>query len=221
MKLKIHYPRILLALLMMIGAITATAVLSAEQGREPEAHPVLLTKAPTKPPLAEVQKVEAVEIVRKSGIVEKFNGNQAWIPVRLGRANLPHSWGVAFEAEWEEPADHSGPWSILQCSYTRRVAGKVDWNGFTVLALTVDTTNEAVVGYAAMDDSKDEATPVMGTAHLDAVVKVYDMESGELLIEERARDLYPPYMNCALPGLYIGTEIGTSKSAAPVNEGVI
>ena len=77
------------------------------------------------------------------------------------------------------------------------------------------------MGYAAMDDSKDEATPVMGTAHLDAVVKVYDMESGELLIEERARDLYPPYMNCALPGLYIGTEIGTSKSAAPVNEGVI
>ena len=52
MKLKIHYPRILLVLLM-IGAITATAVLSAEQGREPEAHPVLLTKAPTKLPLTE------------------------------------------------------------------------------------------------------------------------------------------------------------------------
>ena len=61
-----------MVLLMKIGAITATAVLSAEQGREPEGHPVLLTKAPTKPPLTEEQKAEAVEIVRKSGIVEKF-----------------------------------------------------------------------------------------------------------------------------------------------------
>ncbi len=203
MKLRIHHPRILLVLLMMIGAITATAVLSAEQGREPEAHPVRLTKAPTKPPLTEEQKAEAVEIVRKSGIVEKFNGNQSWIPVKFGRAKLPTSWGVGFSAEWEEPADHLGPWSILQCSLTRRVAATVDWSGFTVLALTVDTTNEAVVGYAAMDNSKDEATPVMGTEHLDAVVKVYDMETGELLIEEKARDLPTIYELCPPGTLYL------------------
>ena len=64
---KIHHPRILLVLLLVVGLIGGTvAVVANQQDSDVKAMPLPI---PTPGPLDEAAKQAAVDIVRQSGVV--------------------------------------------------------------------------------------------------------------------------------------------------------
>ena len=66
MKLQIHHPRILLVLLMMIGDLTTSALLLADQGEELPTESVRIPMAPISTTLSKQEEQDAVNIVKAS-----------------------------------------------------------------------------------------------------------------------------------------------------------
>ena len=66
---KIHHPRILLALLMVIGLIGGTVAVFATQQ---DAQPLPI---PTPLPLGEADEQAAVAVLRESGVVDRIAGS--------------------------------------------------------------------------------------------------------------------------------------------------
>lgn len=74
MKLQIHHPRILLVLLMMIGDLTTSALLLADQGEELPTESARIPMAPISTTLSKQEEQDAVNIVKASRVVESVNG---------------------------------------------------------------------------------------------------------------------------------------------------
>ena len=101
MKLKIHHPRILVVLLLMIGALSSTAILLAPQGEEFPTRSLPLPTAPTPPPLSEQDREDAIAIVKKSGAVESINKGQDWEPENIYHSKIAGTEGVRFRSNVE------------------------------------------------------------------------------------------------------------------------
>ena len=114
MQFKIHHPRILLVLLMVIGAVTASAVLLADRGGSEPVRSVEIPAAPLKPP-TEKQKQDAIDIAKAYGIVEQINGGQDWTVEHIFWTAVARTQAISFEAKWEKPVKHEGPWSLVKC----------------------------------------------------------------------------------------------------------
>ncbi len=203
MQFKIHHPRILLVLLMVIGAVTASAVLLADRGGSEPVRSVEIPAAPLKPP-TEKQKQDAIDIAKASGIVEQINGGQDWTVEHIYWVELAGTEAIGFEIKWQEPVDSQGPWTLFHCTGTRKVVTPVDWSGITRLTVYVDMNSQSVAGHAVMSDENDKHQPVMGSGHLDSVAKVYDIESGEILYDGLFKDFTSSLRQMCPPGTYDG-----------------
>ena len=110
---------------------------------------------------------------------------------------------ISFEAKWEEPVDHEGPWSLIKCKGTRKLVSPIEWSGVTRVEVIVDINNRTVTGLAVTAEP-DEDAPVMGSGHLGSVARLYDVESGDIVFEGRGSDLPLPEDFCPVGTHYQG-----------------
>ena len=185
---KIHHPRILLALLMVIGLIGGTvAVFATQQDAQPLPIPPPL-------PLGEADEQAAVAVLRESGVVDRIAGSQAWSASDFYRRPS----GVYLMATWEQPVAYSGPWlDGDNCQGTRALEFSSTWTGITQLAIIVDVENAAVVHYVPhgprranpAQEAPQRPNPIKGSdARPEDQVKVHDLESRTVIYEGPGKD---------------------------------
>ena len=191
----IHHPRILLALLLVIGLIGGTVAILANQ-QDSDGRPVPLP-IPTPGPLVEADKQAAVDIVRQSGVVERIADNQSWSasdfyrrPVGQGR--------IYFIATWEQPVEYAGPWlDGDNCQGTRAIEFSSTWTGITQLNIIVHVENAEVVHYTPHEPGRvnpsQEAPQRPNPKRASGLdpedpVTVYDLESQRVIYEGPMKD---------------------------------
>ena len=143
------------------------------------------------PYLTDEEEQNAAAIVRESGVVEQINNGQDWEADFQGsrRANsLAGTRGVRVEVVWKDPVDSAGPWALVHCGGTRKVAHKQLWSQITRLVTWVDLEGRSVVGYGVTSEREDIPQPTMGPINWFSWLKVYDVESGDLLM------VAPPFL---------------------------
>ena len=94
MKLKIHHPRILVALLLVIGAVASAAILLADQREEVPTNSLSIPTAPISTTLSKQDQEDAISIVKTSGVVESINGGQGWEPELVSRTKIAGREGI-------------------------------------------------------------------------------------------------------------------------------
>ncbi len=182
MKLKVRYVYVLAALLVVIGAVTATTALLADPGGWPPMRKVDTPQAPPQTPLTEQEKQDAVDIVSAAGVVKGINGDQEWKHEYIFRATIAGTNGIRLEAVWEKPIDSSGPWWLVQCQGTRKIMSTRQWSGVIRLMLWVDMDRRSVVGYVPFSRPEEES-PVVGPASEGKTAAVYDVETNEVIYD--------------------------------------
>ncbi len=182
MKLQLRHPKILLALLIAIAAVTAVGLLFASGGDDKE---ITFTPVPVErsiPVVSEESLQEALAIAKTSGVVESISGGQKWTYDFVSVARVGGAEAVSFDVQWEEPVASSGPWSLVWCKNTRKLITPARWTNVTRLEVIVDVENDEVVAYAPMGHLDNQ--PVLETdSHRDGAAKVYDTASGALVFE--------------------------------------
>ena len=137
------------------------------------------------PYLTDEEEQNAAAIVRESGVVERINNGQDWeADFRVSRRanSLAGTRGVRVEVVWKDPVDSAGPWALVHCGGTRKVVHKQPWSQITRLVTWVDLEDRSVVGYGVTGQPEDIPQPTMGPTNWFSLLKVYDVESGELLM---------------------------------------
>lgn len=191
--LRIHHPRILMALLLVMGLIGGTvAVIVNDQ--DPYGAPVSLP-IPTQLPLDEAAKQAAVDIVRQSGAVERIAGNQSWTASYFFRSAIAGTTnGVGFIASWEQPVESSGPWSLVRCRGTRAFSSSNAWANVTRLKIDVDVELREVVGLSVrFKRPVPGETPPLNAVHVsgpgpDYQGAVRDLETRQVIFSGLATD---------------------------------
>ena len=204
MKLKIQHPRILVVLLLIIAAVASAAILLANEEDEFPTKSLPIPDVPisSPPPLSEQTKDESVNIVKDSGVVEDINGGQDWEVTGIFRAELAGTEAVSIHVAWSEPVESSGPWSIIHCSGTLRSVTTEPWSQVKLLRVKVDMKAKSVVGVGVWASVlPDVQQPVMGTPDPGAMLKEYDVETGEIVYEGLYSDA-PPLEDLCAEGTY-------------------
>ena len=192
---KIHHPRILLALLLVMGLIGGTVAVLANQ-QDSDGKTVSLP-IPTPLPLDEADKQAAVAVLRDSGVVDRIAGPQVWTASDFYQRRVGQTFGVYFIATWEQPVEYSGPWRTLECRGTLVIEPLGTWTGTTQLSIVVDVENAEVVHYAAygpprVNPSQEAPQRPRPTNLRDASpedqITVYDAESRKVIYEGLGKD---------------------------------
>ena len=189
---KIHHPRILLVLLLVVGLIGGTvAVVANQQDSDVKAMPLPI---PTPGPLDEAAKQAAVDIVRQSGVVERIAGNQPWIASYFFRSAIAGTTnGVGFNASWEQPVESSGPWSSVRCRGTRVFSSSSVWANVTRLKIDVDVEHREVVGLSVRYKRPVPGeTPPLNAVHVSGAGPDYqgtvrDLETRQVIFSGLAK----------------------------------
>lgn len=162
------------------------------------------TSDPNDPYLTVEEQQDAADILRASGIVERINGGQDWEPdfrVLRRATALTSTKGIIVEVTWETSWDSAGPWALVHCRGTRKVVHSQSWSQVTRLKTWVDVEARSVVGYGVTSIPEDDPQPSMGFFNFFSLAKVYDVESGKLLLVAPPF-LIPPKSILCRPGSY-------------------
>ena len=188
MKFKVYRPRLLIAMLLLIGVLTTSAMLLAEGG-----DPVIKTRfipspvKPTRVPLTDEQKRDIVAITQESGIVESINGGQDWIVERMGKGGIDGYEAASLRVKWQEPVDGQGPWLIRKCAGRNLIVTMFGIRNFTRLRIHVDLEGREALAYSVTADDDDQDFAYDSTA-LNYPFKVYDFKTGELRFDGKSSD---------------------------------
>ena len=183
MKLKIHHPRILVVLLLVIEAVASAAILLADQGEKVPTNSLPIPAAPISTTLSKQDQEDAISIVKTSGVVESINGGQGWEPELVSRTKITGREGIVLEAKWSNPVESSGPWSLMHCSGTLKMFTRERWSQVTRLVIWVDMEDRAVAGLGVTSEPEDYPQPFHETISPDEPIKMYDAETGEVLYD--------------------------------------
>ncbi len=143
------------------------------------------------PYFTDEEEREAVEIIRASGVVERVNGGQDWEPDIRGGSRwsaLAGTRGMRVEVTWEGVVNSKGPWALIHCQGTRKAVHKQQWDLISRLAVWVDLDARSVVAYGVTSWPEDNHEPIIGPVSWFSLAKVYDVESGRLLL------IAPPFL---------------------------
>lgn len=189
MQLKIHRPRLLAAMLLLIGIMSTSVMLLADGGDEVIKtrfipFPTVATEAL---PLTEEQKQDAVSIARESGIVESINGGQEWTTSLVGNTQVEGYEAVGLIVEWHEPVDSSGPWAVVRCGGALKQISLRPFSNITQLHLIVDMEEREILNYSVTGEPGKEA--VMGPRDPDSSVQFYEIKTGKLVFEQAGKSI--------------------------------
>ena len=156
MKFKIHHPKLLVVVLLLIIGLTSTAVLLAGCQGNSSSEPPVFPEMPINAQLTEPDKQEAVDIARNSGIVRDINGDQDWEATEIYRHKIEGAEGIRIIAKWETPVMSDGPWELVRCQGSRKLAVSSQVSNITLLAVYVDMGTREVVGYGVSTPDDEE-----------------------------------------------------------------
>ncbi len=188
MKFKVYRPRLLIAMLLLIGVLTTSAMLLAEGG-----DPVIKTRfipspvKPTKVPLTDEQKRDIVAITQESLVVESINSGQDWVVESIRRDGVDGYEAASLIVKWQEPVDGRGPWLIVTCGGKHLAVTMRDISNFTRLIIHVDLEDREILAYSVTADDDDQDFAYDSTA-LNYPFKVYDFKTGELRFDGKSSD---------------------------------
>ena len=192
---KIQHPRILFALLLVVGLIGGTvAVIANQQDSGVKTVPL---PVPTPLPLDEAGKQAAVAVLRDSEVVDRIAGPQVWTASDFYQRRVGQAIGVYFIATWEQPVEYSGPWRTLECQGTLVVEPLGTWTGTTQLSIVVDVENAEVVHYFPYgpprvnpyQEAPQRPNPIsVDDAGPEDQITVYDAESRRVIYEGPGKD---------------------------------
>ena len=166
MSLKVHHPRLLIMVLLLVVGVTSASVLMARSQPEPPVFP----DVPVNSPLSADEEEKAVEIARESGIVKSINGDQDWEAKNTYRTKIEGTESVIFVAEWDDPVESSGPWSLVRCKGSRKLVVESEISNITLLAVYVDMEAESVAGWSVDSPSNTEASQVLSFQYSSQVI---------------------------------------------------
>ena len=203
MSFKIHHPRLLLLFLMIIGAITVVAVLMANTG-EPKGTDVPYRASPTPAPLSDDDIKTAEDVLRQSNRVTVVAGDQPWTASEFYRTPIGGTNNaVSFLVSWQKPVESSGPWRTIDCQGTRMYDGPDFWGNITLLGVVVDLERQEVMEFGITspwgktDAELAKEAPVWRGSGLDqGAIKVYDLQTREVLYDGIPKDAPTKYHSC-------------------------
>ena len=188
MRIAIHRPKLLMAVLLVILGIGSVTVIWAEENGLPGVGP-FAGSMPVSQQVVPDQKREATEIIEDSGIVERINGGQDWVASNGYAKDVGRTSVVRLHASWENPVVSSGTWVDVDCQGTRLIKISRQFTNVTRLTFYVDTEGDEVVGYAVSAHKSDEAGSVPADISNGTNIKVYDTETDALVYDGRYADL--------------------------------
>ena len=104
-------------------------------------------------PVGEIEKIRAIGMVRKLGVIERLNGGQVWTATHFSRKPVHGStYPMGLSATWNTPVETSGPWIHFRCQSTKKWTGRQSFANVTQVRLTVDMESEEIV---AIGDSSE------------------------------------------------------------------
>lgn len=168
-------------------------------GGVPSQSPV----AATVPPLSETQNEEAVEIAREAGLIDQIAGDQPWTASDFFRIDITSSSNaIVFNASWDNPVESSGPWRNVNCRGSRVFESFITWADVHMLRVIVDLDGRQVVGTgvrgapASGTSLYPDPVPIDSFDDPEAVINVYDLESGQALYEGNLGGIPEDLMIC-------------------------
>lgn len=187
MAIRIHHPRLLVAVLLLIVGISSSAVLWAHDSGQGSANRGDLPEGPIFTELSddEGDGREALKIIEESGIVDSISGGQDWETADLYPADIAGIKAVRASISWKDPVISSGPWKSVRCQGTRQMVMSDPFSNVTHLGVYADLTNKQVVGYSVSspedtETADDTKMPVVEPIDEKAMkVDVYDFKSGK------------------------------------------
>lgn len=203
MSLNIHRPRLLLLLLLIIGGITAVAVLVADT-EEPAGTAVPFPAPPTLAPLSDDDIKMAEDALRQSNRVPGVAGDQPWTGSEFYRTTIDGTDNaVYFLVSWQKPVESSGPWRTIDCQGTRMYDGPDPWGNITLIGVVVDMERQEVMEFGITspwgktDEELAKEAPVWRGSGLDqGAIKVYDLHTREVVYDGIPKDAPDKYHSC-------------------------
>ena len=192
MRLKIHHPKLLVAVLLVImTATTLTAVVAQGIGSK-DSVPGAFPSIPINAQLTSEEEEDAVNIVKTSGVVKYINGGQSWEASRIARTKIDGTEAIELTATWETPAESDGPWPVVRCQGTRKVVTTNTVSNITRLTVFIDMEAREVAAYSLPGPDSPDLVAQMPTFPAiggDTTVKMYDFETGELVYDGTLEDI--------------------------------
>ena len=183
MNLKIHHPRLLVAVLLVVLGLSSATVLFADDLNLGQKAKGVFPAIPVSQQVTPEEQEKAVKIVKDSGVVELVSGNQEWTASDGFGKKVGGNTVAKLYASWENAATSSGPWIDAECQGTRITVVSAEISNIKKLALWVDIEDENVVAYVPGAADPGEAGPVEPPLTDDLKVRVYDAKSGEELYD--------------------------------------
>ena len=189
MRIKIHRPKLLAAVLLVILGLGSAAVIWADELAPWRNETPVFPAIPVSQQVTPKENEQAVAIVKDSGIVEIISGSQEWTATQGTEKKIGGNTVVKLYASWEKPAMSSGPWVDAECRGTRMTVVSTKVSNITKLALWVDIEAKEVVAYVPGAPEPGETGPIEAPLENDLKVLVYDAKSGELIYDGTHGDL--------------------------------
>ena len=198
MKLKIHHPRLLILMLIVIGALATAGVLIADRdGAETlETTAFSLPGSPDMEPPTDEEVNDAMTIAREAGWISAIAGDQEWTLLDRKWGYQPKwlsipgakQYGIMFTVVWETAVDSDGPWYKFTCQRTRLRQGHTTFTNVHTLKIIVDMDRRAPVTRGVVSpfygSEQDSWSPVYhGVPPENDVVTIKGTGSGQVLYE--------------------------------------
>lgn len=171
-------------------------------------NPAIYTPAPTP------DRETALDILKKSGLVEAVNEEQSWQAVLfMGHVTEHHLVGI--NVQWEDAVRTDGPFRHVACGGTKVLEHPVPWSNVTALLVQIDTELRQVFSLdpdspprtegLTWDEERQRAPRLLlkengsrldGKSSTDEIVTVYDRKDWGVLYNGSRQNMPRNLLEC-------------------------
>lgn len=188
--LRIHHPKLLLAVILLIAfGSAAAATLADDRGADPDGGIVTQLPLDPVPTVSPDEAAKAESIVREAGLVTEIARGQDWTAANFAfRTVAGYGKAIAFTATWPEPVEARSRWLLLRCQDTRRFEPELTWTQVTTLGIVVDPASGTLIELGVRDPLGPEAAqgalaPRQARVTSDENAVLRDLATGKALAD--------------------------------------
>lgn len=210
MKLKIHHPKLLILVLLVVGVLTTVGVMVADWD-QPDVLETRVYSLPVQSfadPPTDAEVADAMQIARDAGWVSAIAGKQEWSLINKEWDGGPR-WvsipgttqhGIRFTAVWDNPVDSDGPWYRTKCQATRLIEGHTTFRNIHAVKVIVDMDSRLPLVRsvtAPFDGSRESWNPEFGGIPLDKATQIIkNTGTKDVLYRGSYDDMPGQFKNC-------------------------